>query len=222
MSTAVSAAVGIGVGINSLTGGAITNMLGMGSGGGGGNAASGGANQVYDPYGPYRQQAATQLNSLINNPSLAMSQPGYQGQLQQGMSQANASAAASGNLNSGMQQSALMNQGQNTFSSYYNNQLGILEQLSGATQNPAQAGLAQSQANMAQQQMGMNSMGTMMGMGQALNTMGNANGWWGGGGGGQFGGQGMMMGNGGNLSGVASSGNMGAFLSAYSGGGGLN
>jgi hypothetical protein len=114
----------------------------MGAFGGGGGTSSG----QYDPYGQYRGQAATQLNTLMNNPSLAMSQPGYQQQLQQGTQASQAAAAASGTLQSGAQSAALQNLGQTTFSQYYNSQLANLMQLSGASQSPAAAGLAQQQA----------------------------------------------------------------------------
>lgn len=115
---------------------------GGGGGGGGGSTSSG----TYDPYGQYRGQAATQLNTLINNPSTAMSQPGYQQSLQQGTRAAQRGAAASGQLQSGAEQMALQDVGQNTFGAYYNQQLANLMQLSGASQTPAAANFAQQQA----------------------------------------------------------------------------
>ena len=136
----VSSVVGIAAGANSLFGG----------GGGGGGSGSPSQGQ-YDPYGPYRGQAASQLNQLMNNPSMAMSQPGYQQQLQQGMQQTQRGAAATGMLQSGAEANALQSQGQNTFASYYNSQLANLMQLSGASQSPAAAGLAQQQAASAAQ-----------------------------------------------------------------------
>ena len=145
--------VGVAAGVNSLTGGAITNALGLTSGGGSsgggsaGTASSGStSSSTYDPYGPYRQQAATQLNDLMAHPETAMSQPGYQQQLQQGMLQSQRGAAATGSLQSGQEQAQLQSLGQNTFSQYYNAQLANLMQLSGASQNPAAAGLSQQQA----------------------------------------------------------------------------
>ena len=131
---AVSSVVGIASGVNSLFGG--------GSSGGGG----GGGQGQYDPYGQYRGQAATQLNQLMNNPSLAMGQPGYQQTLQQGTRAAQRGAAATGQLQSGAEQMALQDVGQQTFGSYYNQQLANLMQLSGASQSPASAGFAQQQA----------------------------------------------------------------------------
>ena len=96
MSASVAASVvGLTVGVNALTG----NPLGLGGSSGGGS--SGGGQGQYDPYGQYRGQAATQLNTLMNNPSMAMSQPGYQQQLQQGMRTTQRGAAATGMLQSG-------------------------------------------------------------------------------------------------------------------------
>jgi len=147
MSASVAASVvGLTVGVNALTG----NPLGLGGGGGGGGGGST-SSGTYDPYGQYRGQAATQLNDLMNNPSLAMSQPGYQQQLQAGLQQSQRGAAATGMLQSGAEANALQSQGQNTFASYYNSQLANLMQLSGASQSPAAAGLAQQQAASAAQ-----------------------------------------------------------------------
>ena len=152
------------------------------SGGGGSGQAGGSTGQQYDPYSPYRDQAAQQLNSLINNPSQAMAQPGYQQQLQQGIQQTNRGMAASGQLSSGQEQSALMSQGQNTFGSYYNSQLANLMQLSGASASPAAAAQAQTQANLARSSIGQQNLQNMVsgagaiigGVNQGINNWGNA------------------------------------------------
>jgi hypothetical protein len=98
-----------------------------------------------DPYGAIggRTQAANQLMQLQANPSMAMSTPGYQQQLQQGQQAQQAAGAASGTLQSGGQANALNQQAQNTFGSYYQNQLNNLSMLSGANQSPASAGNVQ-------------------------------------------------------------------------------
>lgn len=167
MSASVAASVvGIAAGVNALSGGAITNAFGGGGGGGGGGSTSSG---TYDPYGQYRGQAASQLNTLMNNPSLAMSQPGYQQQLQAGQEQSQRGAAATGMLQSGAEASALQSQGQNTFASYYNSQLANLMQLSGASQNPASAALAQQQAATAAQNRMLQGTGTLT---SGLSTLG--------------------------------------------------
>lgn len=144
-STVTASVVGIAGGVNSLTGGAITNALGFGPDSPGG----GGVNSNYDPYGPYRADAAKQLNELMIDPSLALGQPGYASTLQQGMNTVNRGMAKTGQLQSGAEQAALMDLGQNTFGSYYNSKLATLMQLSGASQNPAAAAQAQTQANLA-------------------------------------------------------------------------
>jgi hypothetical protein len=164
MSASVAASVvGIAVGGNALLG----NPLGIGgSGGGGGGSTSSG---TYDPYGPYRGQAAAQLNNLVNNPSIAMSQPGYQQTLEQGMRASQRGAAATGQLQSGGEQAALQNIGQNTFGAYYNAQLANLMQLSGASQNPAAAALSQQQAASLSQNRQLQGVGTAL---SGLTTLG--------------------------------------------------
>jgi len=160
----------------------VANSMGAFGGGGGSGQAGGSTGQQYDPYSPYRDQAAQQLNSLINNPSQAMAQPGYQQQLQQGIQQTNRGMAASGQLSSGQEQSALMSQGQNTFGSYYNSQLANLMQLSGASASPAAAAQAQTQANLARSSIGQQNLQNMVsgagaiigGVNQGINNWGNA------------------------------------------------
>ena len=142
----------------------------MGAFGGGGGGGGGGSSGQYDAYGQYRGQAATQLNTLMNNPSMAMSQPGYQQQLQAGQEQSQRGAAATGMLQSGAEASALQSQGQNTFASYYNSQLANLMQLSGASQSPAAAGMAQSQAATLAQNRGYQNLNQMT---SAIGAVGN-------------------------------------------------
>ena len=168
----VSAAVGAVGLVNSMTSG----------GGGGGGGGGGSTSQQYDPYSPYRDQSAQQLNSLMNNPSQAMAQPGYQQQLQQGIQQTNRGMAASGQLSSGQEQSALMSQGQNTFASYYNSQIANLMQLSGASASPAAAAQAQTQANLARSTINTQNLSNMAsgagaligGVNQGINAWGNS------------------------------------------------
>jgi len=151
--TEIAAGAAILGGVNSMTGGGITNALGFGPDGSSSGTYGSGSNQVYDPYGPYRNQAAGQLNTLVNNPIGVMSDPGYQISLDQGIKTAERGAAAKGTLMSGNELSALQGVGQNTFGSYYNSKLANLMQLSGASQNPASAGQAATQAALANAQM---------------------------------------------------------------------
>lgn len=173
----VAGIVGIASGVNSLFGG------------GASKGSSGGTTQQYDPYGPYRAQAATQLNQLMTDPSQAYSSPGYQQQLQQGQTSVNRGMAATGQLQSGGEQAALQNLGQNTFSSYYNNMLANLTQLSGASQSPASAGMAQAQAgninslmqqrNLSNITSGLGGLNTIYGgSGSGVSAWDNANAWY--------------------------------------------
>ena len=133
--------------------GSVVSSIGnaVGSIFGGGNTQGASAPQAaslstYDPYSQYRAQAAGQLNTLVNNPSTALSSPGYQQTLQQGTRTAQAAGAATGTLQSGGQAAALQSLGQSNFSNYYNTMFNQLATLSGAAQSPASAAQAQSSA----------------------------------------------------------------------------
>ena len=152
----------------------VANSMGAfgesGGGGGGGGAGGGMTYGQYDPYGNIggRTDAANKLQNLVNNPSSAMSQPGYQQQLQQGISAQQAAGAASGTLQSGAQANALQSQGQNTFNAYYQQMLGNLGALSGATsQTPGGAASAYSNASTAGNQLSYNML-----QGQSANILG--------------------------------------------------
>ena len=119
----------------------------------GGGLKGTGATSATDPYAQYRPQAAQQLNTLMNNPSAALSQPGYQQTLTEGLKQSQRGAAATGQLQSGAEQAALQSQGQNVFGSYYNTLVGNLMQMSGASQNPASAQTAAQQIAASKQNM---------------------------------------------------------------------
>lgn len=151
--TEIAAGVAILGGANAMTGGAISNALGFGPDGSSSGVYGSGDSTVYDPYGPYRNDAAKQLNTLVNNPTAAMGDAGYQGQLNAGIQATERAAASKGMLLSGNEQAALQTLGQNTFGSYYNAKLANLMQLSGASQNPAAAGQAATQAALANAQM---------------------------------------------------------------------
>ena len=141
----VAAGVGIAAGAKTLLGGS--------SGGGGAG----------DPYRPYRKESALQLRELMRNPATAMSQPGYQQQLQEGEKALMAGQAATGQLDSGREKEALVTFGQQSFSSYYNQMLANLMQLSGASQNPSAANLASQQASAIQQSQMMGGAQTLAG-----------------------------------------------------------
>jgi len=129
--------------------GGVVNAI-FGGGGGGTSSPAPLPQSQTDPYGAIggRTQAGNQLMNLVNNPSSALSSAGYQQQLQQGVAAQQAAGAAGGTLQSGAQANALQSMGQNTFSSYYQQMIGNLGALSGATtQTPSGAASAQTQSS---------------------------------------------------------------------------
>ena len=154
-----------------------------------------------DPYGAIggRTQAGNQLMGLVNNPSSAISSPGYQQQLQQGTAAQQAAGAAGGTLQSGAQANALQSMGQNTFSSYYQQMIGNLGALSGATsQTPAGGANAQTQS--AQMAYNAQNQNAQSGLGLVGMALGGANA------AGLFSGGGMMGGGGVDLIGSSMGG----------------
>lgn len=113
--------------------------------GGGSSGSSGSSNPAtYDPYAQYRGAAATQLNSLMANPSSAIDSS-YGQALQEGAAR---SMASQGYTGSGNAVVAAANAGGTAYQQQFNN----LSQLSGASQGPAYgAGLAAQQGNVNQQ-----------------------------------------------------------------------
>lgn len=124
----------------------VSSIFGGGGGGGGASAPAPLSQSQTDPYGAIggRTSAASQLQSLMNDPSMALSMPGYQQTLSQGMRATDAAGASKGLLQSGSQNAALQGYGQNVFGSFYDKMYNQLGTLSGATsQTPAQAGQVQ-------------------------------------------------------------------------------
>ena len=127
-------------------GSVVSSIFGGGGGGGGASAPAPLSQSQTDPYGSIggRTSAASQLQSLMNDPSMALSMPGYQQTLSQGMRATDAAGASKGLLQSGSQNAALQGYGQNVFGSFYDKMYSQLGTLSGATsQTPAQAGQVQ-------------------------------------------------------------------------------
>ena len=126
--------------------GSVVSSIFGGGGGGGASAPAPLSQSQTDPYGSIggRTSAASQLQSLMNDPSMALSMPGYQQTLSQGMRATDAAGASKGLLQSGSQNAALQGYGQNVFGSFYDKMYNQLGTLSGATsQTPAQAGQVQ-------------------------------------------------------------------------------
>ena len=145
--------------------------FGSPSGPGGGGGAGGGMTYgQYDPYGNIggRTDAANKLQTLTNDPSSALSQPGYQLGMSQGTSALTAAGAAKGTIQSGGQSAALQGYGQNYFQTAYNNLFSQYGQLSGATtQTPGGAASQYSNASTQGNQLSYN-----MQQGQSANILG--------------------------------------------------
>jgi len=123
------------------------------------------AQTMADPFAPSRQQYINQLNAVMANPSLAMSQPGYQFQFQQGLQGLNRNLAQRGMESptagqpgtpaAGGAGMAQQRYGQQFAQTSYNDYVKQLSGLAGAGQNPsvgATAALnAQQQAQQAAQ-----------------------------------------------------------------------
>lgn len=121
----------------SVVGGYLTSKHSKSGGGGGGGGA-------YDPYAPYRGQAAKQLNDLMQNPSDISQQPEYKSRMQA----AARTMAAQGYTGSGNALVAAANAGGQAYQQAFSN----LSTLSGAGANPAYAqASANQQANYQQQ-----------------------------------------------------------------------
>ena len=136
--------------------GSIVSSIFGGGGGGGASVPAAPPQSQYDPYGAIggRQQAATQLQSLMNDPSAALGMPGYQLGMGQGTAALQAQGAKSGMLQSGGQNAALQSFGQNYFGTAYNQLYSQLGTLSGATtQTPSSATQAQYSGQLQQSQL---------------------------------------------------------------------
>lgn len=174
----IAAVVGIGAGINSLTGGGVTNALGITSSGsqvGGGTGA--GVAAAADPFAQYRSGlAAMYAGSLTQGNQMDPTKmPGYSqyksGVIDPALDASKRSAAASGQLYSGNEAIALEKTAGQGYYGFMTDYLNRLAQGSGATNNPATA------AALGVQQGNISSSGVMQGIGgiaQALSSYGNA------------------------------------------------
>lgn len=131
----IGSAMQIAGGINSLTGGAITNALG------GGSAVSKATNAA-DPMAPYRQNLASMYaGALQPGANVDPTQmPGYSqfetGVLNPALEASKRSSAASGMLRSGNEQIALQKVAQQGYSGFMNDYLNRLATGSGVAQSP--------------------------------------------------------------------------------------
>jgi hypothetical protein len=153
LATAASV-VGIAGGINSLTGGGITNALGLTK-----STAStgvGSTTAAANPMAPYQAQLAQMYSGYLQPGANTNIQqmPGYTqfqtGVLDPALAANKATAASSGMLYSGNEAAALQTLGQNQYSTFMNNYMSQLGTAAGAGVNPGTgAQLGTSQQNLA-------------------------------------------------------------------------
>lgn len=132
-----AAAVGVASGVSSLFGG---------DSGGGGGVSSSQAAQMADPFMRYRGQFGSQLVNLMNDPSSVKNLPGYQFAYNQGLQSLQRGMAATGQVQSGNEQIALQQYGEQFANQYFTDQFNRLALLSGA-QWQSGTGAAQSALN---------------------------------------------------------------------------
>lgn len=123
---------------------------------------------VSDPFGQYRDQYATRLNNLYEDPSSIADLPNYKFMMDQGTQAINRSAAAKGGRLSGNVLYELQEYGQDLASQVRNDELSNLITLSGANVNPGNA--AQPLMGMANQLTGLNNQG-LAAWGNRLNNI---------------------------------------------------
>jgi len=173
--------VGIASGINSLTGGGVTDALGLGGGtqtvSGGSTSTAAGAQAAADPFAQYRSNLGSLYAGALTSGSGVdpTKLPGYSayktGVMDPALETSKRSAAASGQLYSGGESIALEKTAGQGYYGFMTDYLNRLAQGSGATQNPATA------AALGVQQGNISSAGVMQGIGgiaQGLAGFGNA------------------------------------------------
>ena len=158
-----AAAVGVVSGVSSLFGG----------GDSGGGVSSGQAAQMADPFMQYRGQFGQQLVSLMNDPSSVKNLPGYQFSYNQGLNSLQRGMAATGQVQSGAEQIALSQYGEQFANQYFTDQFNRLALLSGA-QWQSGTGAASSALNAAAYNQNTQNQGYSAIM-QGLNGLSNTN-----------------------------------------------
>jgi hypothetical protein len=161
--TTAASVIGIAGGINSLTGGGITKMLGGGS-----SPTQQQAQQAVDPFASHRGELGDQYAAALKSGGTTdiTKMPGYSqfqsGVMDPALEASKRSAAASGMLQSGGEQVALQKTAQQGYYGFMTDYLNRLATGSGATAGPAaggQAGLNQGDTNMQNWQAGLGGIG---------------------------------------------------------------
>jgi len=134
----VASYVAIAAGVNSLTGGAITKGLT----GGGGSGVSSEAQKAADPFSPYRAQLGSMYSEALQPGGTTdiTKMPGYSqfktGVMDPSLEATKRSMAASGQLQSGNEQTALLKQSQQGYYGFMQDYMNRLATGSGASQSP--------------------------------------------------------------------------------------
>jgi hypothetical protein len=97
----------------------------------------GAAQNNADPYAKYREDAATQLNELMKDPSKVYGMPGYNFAQEEQAKAIQRQASASGQSISGNTLASLQKQSANVAQDWFNNYVNQLSAQSGANQAPA-------------------------------------------------------------------------------------
>ena len=116
-----------------------------------------------DPWSKYRAGYGDQLNALMANPALTMTQPGYQFMKQQGLQTLTAGQAARGQVQSGAGAAAQQMFGANYAMSAYDKMINQYAGLAGTNVNPAQGQNAYANTQQAAQNAQMAGLGTIAG-----------------------------------------------------------
>jgi hypothetical protein len=116
-----------------------------------------------DPWSKYRAGYGDQLNALMNNPALTMTQPGYQFMKQQGLNTLQAAQAQRGQVQSGAGAAATQMFGANYAMNAYDKMIGQYSGLAGAGVSPAVGGAAYTNAQQSAQNAQMAGLGTIAG-----------------------------------------------------------
>jgi regulatory protein YycI of two-component signal transduction system YycFG len=167
--TTVAAVVGIAGGLNSLSN--------SGGSSGGSSQQAQTASQLADPAQGYRPGWAGQLNTLLTNPGSVASSPLLQDMQGFSNQQVERGMAATGQTQSGAEQTALQSQASSNYMSYYNSMVQNLMNLTGTPAGGATGYLQGSQQAQNTQNQGLsNIMGGLGGLSQIYgNTTTNNN-----------------------------------------------
>jgi hypothetical protein len=176
----VASVIGVATGINSLTGGGVSQALGFGPGA---STSQGQAQQMADPFSSYRANLASMYSGALQPgaPSNIQAMPGFSqfktGVLDPAMQASQTKAASTGQLYSGAESAQLQGIGQQGYYGFMTDYMNRLAQGSGATNNPAQAtgiGLAQGAANQQGFSQGLGAVATgLQSFAGQTNSMGN-------------------------------------------------